>query len=49
MLKQIHAATHPGARLNSKPKAEADRSQEEQMKAALLEALAHEASEDGES
>jgi integrase/recombinase XerD len=49
MLKQIHSATHPGARLNGKPKTDVDRSEEERMKAALLEALAQEASEEGEN
>jgi integrase/recombinase XerD len=48
MLKQIHSVTHPGARLNgdSKPEANGDHSQEEEMKAALLNALAIERDEE---
>jgi hypothetical protein len=48
MLKQIHSATHPGARLNgdSKPEANGDHSEEDQMKAVLLTALAVERGEE---
>jgi integrase/recombinase XerD len=48
MLKQIHSATHPGARLNgdSKPETNGNHSEEEQMKTALLTALAVERDEE---
>jgi integrase/recombinase XerD len=51
MLKQIHSATHPAARLNSSEKktgtnGQHERSEDEQLKAALLEALAEEAREE---
>jgi integrase/recombinase XerD len=49
-LKQIHAATHPGAALEKKKTAAGSASQErEQCKAALLEALGSEADEEKES
>jgi integrase/recombinase XerD len=49
-LKQIHTATHPGAALEKKKPAAGIASQEEeQRKAALLEALGNEADEEKES
>ena len=49
-LKQIHTATHPGAALEKKKPAAGIASQEEeQRKAALLEALGSEADEEKES
>lgn len=48
MLKEIHSATHPGARLTgeSKPQSNGSASEEEQLKTALIEALAQEADEE---
>lgn len=48
MLKDIHSATHPGARLDRSQPPEPTNDEREQLKAALLESLAREREEEDE-